>query len=88
MLTTQQAAAQLGVHPAHLERLARCGAIPAAQRFGRQWAFNALAIEQARQRRPRGGSKPTCQCGQCLKCYNRLAQQRSRARRKERTDGK
>ena len=46
MLTLEQAAAYVGVSPAHFSRLVASGVLPAAQHFGRCARWDSWAIDR------------------------------------------
>jgi excisionase family DNA binding protein len=45
LLSTQEAAALLAIHPKTLQRLARSGRVPGI-RIGKSWAFRASALDK------------------------------------------
>jgi excisionase family DNA binding protein len=57
MLTTAEAAARLGVHPSRIRHTVRDGLLP-AERFGRDLAIPAGAVEEAARTRRRPGRPP------------------------------
>jgi excisionase family DNA binding protein len=62
MLTTAQAAARLGVHPSRIRHMVRDGLLP-AERFGRDLAIPAAAVEEAARTRRRPGRPPRTKTG-------------------------
>jgi excisionase family DNA binding protein len=55
-LTSKEAAARLGITPAHVRRLCLDGVLP-AEKFGRDWILKPADVEAARARPGRGRPK-------------------------------
>jgi excisionase family DNA binding protein len=57
VLTTQEAAAALGVTVGRIHAMIRQGLLP-AQKFGRDWMIESAAVEQLKKKRRPAGRPP------------------------------
>lgn len=57
MLTTRQAAAELGVNPSRIRQMITEDLLPRARKLGRDWLIDPADLDRARKRRRPGRPK-------------------------------